>query len=130
MKQKFAVVLATAGVFAACADTPTPTETFAGPQASVSAADAAPDFVPGEVLVKFRAGATAQSRGEAMRAANAAAGDKILTAAMRRNGDNEGVTILRTSMAVPAAVAALRASGDVEYAEPNYIYQHNATSND
>jgi subtilisin family serine protease len=33
-------------------------------------------------------------------------------------------------MGVPAAVQALRNSPDVEYAEPNWIYQHQAASND
>ncbi|MES3032404.1 MAG: S8 family peptidase [Gemmatimonadota bacterium] len=89
-----------------------------------------PQFVPGEMLVHFKAGASAMSRGAAMRAANATAAEKIQTAAMRRAGDGDGVVLMRTSMAVPAAVAAMKASGAVEYAEPNWIYHHDATSND
>jgi subtilisin family serine protease len=38
--------------------------------------------------------------------------------------------VVRTPMGVPAAVQALRNSPDVEYAEPNWIYQHQATSSD
>ena len=97
---------------------------------SANAQGAGPQFVVGEVIVKFRAGVTAASRGAAHAAANASAGERILTARMRAGGDTEGLTVLRTSMNVPAAIQALRANVDVEYAEPNYIYQHSATSND
>ncbi len=130
MNQKFAVAVASIGVLAACSEIPVPTQSLEAPAAAALAAAPAGDYVPGEVIVKFRAGASAAGRGAAMRAANAAAGEQILTAAMRRAGDGEGIAVLRTSMSVPAAVAALRGSVDVEYAEPNYIYQHSATSND
>ncbi|MDH5235933.1 MAG: S8 family serine peptidase, partial [Gemmatimonadota bacterium] len=89
-----------------------------------------PQYVAGEVLVRFRAGVTATSRAAAHAAANANVAERILTARMRAGGDAEGITLLRTAMAVPAAVQALRGNPDVEYAEPNYIYQHNAISND
>ncbi len=89
-----------------------------------------PEFVPGEMLVHFKAGASAVSRGAAMRSANAAAAEKIHTGAMRRAGDGEGLVLMRTSMAVPAAIAAMKASGAVDYAEPNWVYHHNAVSND
>ncbi len=49
---------------------------------------------------------------------------------MRNAGDDEGVTLLKTGLGVPEAVRAMLASGTVEYAEPNYIIQHTATSND
>ena len=99
----------------------------AAPQA---AAARAPEFVAGEVIVRFRPSASSASRGEIMRSANAQAGEKIVTAAMRGRGDNEGFTVLRTSMNVPDAIAALKARGEVEYAEPNWIYTTDATSND
>ena len=89
-----------------------------------------PQYVAGEMIVKFKAGATALSRGAAMRAANAAAAEKIVTAAMRRRGDSEGLVVMRTPMDVPAAVAAMRGNDAVEFAEPNWIYNHEAVSND
>jgi subtilisin family serine protease len=89
-----------------------------------------PEFVAGEVLVKFRAGVSDLGRGAALRAANASVSERIQTAAMLSAGDVEGLTVVRTPMAVLAAIAALRASPDVEYAEPNWIYQHGAVSND
>lgn len=88
------------------------------------------EFVPGELIVKFRAGVSDVKRGAALRAVSGEVGEKILTQAMKKAGDNEGITVVRTPMAVHAAVSALRNSADIEYAEPNYYYYHDATSND
>ncbi|HYW31232.1 MAG TPA: S8 family peptidase [Gemmatimonas sp.] len=89
-----------------------------------------PQFVPGELIVRFRKGASANSRGAAMRAANAQEKERIITGTMRRNGDEEGLTVLSVPGNVPDAVLAMRGLADVEYAEPNWIYTTDATSND
>ncbi len=116
---------------AACSADPLSLTASSLPASSQAPAEAGPEYVPGEVIVKFRAGASAAGRGAAMRAASAQAREHIVTAAMRRAGDNEGVTVLKTAINVPAAVQALRASPDVEYAEPNWIYRHvSVTPND
>jgi hypothetical protein len=91
---------------------------------------ARPQYVPGEFLVRFMPGASNLNHGQAIAAANSEAGKKILTATMRGNGDAEGVTVMRIGMAVPEAVQAMIASRTVVYAEPNYVYTHDATSND
>ncbi len=131
MKKKLTVAVAILGLLAACSDAPTSSRATAdvsdGP--SLSAAAAA-DFVPGEVVVKFRAGASTAGRAAALGRANGRLGERILTPTMRRAGDAEGLTIVHTPLGVPQAAEALRASADVEYAEPNYIYKHSATSND
>lgn len=132
-QQRRIALVAAAIALAACstdsfAPVPTAPESPARANQTVNAPSA--EVVPGEVLVKFDAGASTVARGAALRAANAQVGERIVTAAMRRAGDNEGVTILRTPMGVPAAVAALRALPGVVYAEPNYIYQHSDVSND
>ena len=135
MKRAFALGLAAVGL-AACQDSATTgplTPESAGPslnEAPASVQSGPPEVVPGEVLVKFRAGTPEATRGAALRSANAAVGERIRTAAMRRGGDDEGVTVVRTGLGVPDAVQALRASPDVEFAEPNYVYHHSATSND
>ena len=87
-------------------------------------------FVAGEVIVKFRDGATATTRGRALGLANAEVAERIVTARMAARGDREGITVVRTAMSVNAAVAALAADPGVEYAEPNWIYTTDATSND
>ena len=100
------------------------------PSVSASIGTGVQEYVAGEVLVKFRAGASAASRAALMRGANAEVAERILTASMRGRGDNEGVHVLRTSAAVESAIAALRGRADVEYAEPNWVYHHEAVSND
>ena len=133
MKRAFVFGLAAVGL-AACQDSPTagPIAPEAGP--SLSEAPAArggpPEYVPGEVIVRFRAGASDESRGAAMRAANAVVGERIRTAAMARGGDDEGITVVRTGRGVPEAIEALRGSAEVEYAEPNWIYTHDAVATD
>ena len=131
MKMKFTAAVAALGMLAACSDAPTSSRATVdvsdGPSLSTAAAA---DFVPGEVIVKFRAGASAAGRAAALGRANGQAGERILTAMMRRAGDSEGLTIVKTSLAVSQAVQALRGLADVEFAEPNYIYEHQATSND
>ncbi len=103
---------------------------FAAQSAEQPAAPRAPAFVPGELIVRFRPGTSPASRGVLMRAANAQVGEHIVTAAMRGRGDSEGITVLRTSMHVPDAIAALQGRADVEYAEPNWVYTTDAVAND
>lgn len=118
-------------LLAACgADEPAFAPVVDRADATASLTAGGPRFMPGELLVKFNPGATATNRGRAIAAARASVGERILTPAMRRAGDAEGVTVLRTGMGVPEAVQAMLASGTVEYAEPNWIYTHEATSND
>ena len=100
------------------------------PQAPSLSAGPASEFVPGEVIVKFRRGVSAAGRGAALQNANATVRERILTAAMRGAGQGEGITVVHSGLGTAAAIARLRANPDVEYAEPNYIYRHNATSND
>jgi subtilisin family serine protease len=114
---------------AACVDTPTNTPAAPADAASFAAA-AAPDFVPGEVIVKFRADASQAARGAALQAAGASVRERIVTASMRRNGDAEGLTVVHSGMGTGAAIQRLQSDPSVEYAEPNWIYRHNATSND
>lgn len=71
------------------------------------------EFVPGEVLVKFRSDAGASLRTRVLQAAN-----------LRDTGlVRAGVSLARTgrNTTVEEAVAALRKNRDVVYAEPNYI---------
>lgn len=88
------------------------------------------EFVPGELIVKFKSGVTDLKRNSALSAVSGKVGQKIVTSAMKKAGDNEGITVVHTSMAVREAISALKNSADVEFAEPNYYYYHNATSND
>ena len=123
--------------FAAACATEAPFTAPDESRALMSAADAMvavqagpPEFVPGELLVQFKEGATATARTRALGRVGGAVAEDILTAAMRAAGRRVGVTRVRVGGDVQRAIAALRADADVEFAEPNWIYRHNATSND
>jgi subtilisin family serine protease len=99
-------------------------------QGNSGSAGRPPSSVRGELLVKFKTGTSEENRGRAMADARASVRSKIHTAAMQDSGDDEGVTLMRTGLGVEEAVRVMIDSGEVEYAEPNYIYTHDATSND
>lgn len=90
-----------------------------------------PSAVGNQVLVQFSAGSTAADRAAA-RARIRATREEVVVAAARR-GDGKGdLELLRLppGLAVAEAVRGLTAERAVEFAEPNWIYQHHATSND
>jgi hypothetical protein len=93
-------------------------------------ADPGTNYVPGEVLVRFRSGQTETGRLSVLARAGASVAERIVTAAMKGAGDREGITLAHTSRNVMDAIALLQKDPNVVYAEPNYIYTHEAISND
>lgn len=86
------------------------------------------DYVPNEVLVRFRAGTTDAVRRQTLSRAVASEKETVeLPAAAEGRG---GLVLAATGMSVPGAIARLTSDPAVEYAEPNWVYQHQATSND
>ncbi len=88
------------------------------------------NFKPGEILVKFKANVSITNSRLVITAARLAVSETIVTAAMRNMGDNVGIAVMQTELNVQEAIQAMLATGMVEYAEPNYIYTHQAVSND
>ncbi len=88
------------------------------------------EVVPNEVLVKFKAGTTATKKAELIAKLSGKVKEKILTKIMEKQGDQDGIELLTIPGSVADAVLAAKGSSDVEYAEPNYVYHHDATSND
>lgn len=88
-----------------------------------------PEFVPNELLVKFKAGVSSSARENALLRISGKVKETVLTRAMERNGDKEGFLIVHTPLAVLEARAKM-AGTEIVYAEPNFIYQHDAVSND
>ena len=90
-----------------------------------------PEAVPNQVLVQFRAGATAAERAAARARVNGVREEVVVAAARRRDGKGD-LELLRTApgLDIAAAVGRLQTERAVEFAEPNWIYQHAATSND
>jgi len=101
--------------------------------AAVGAAGAASvhPHVADELLVQLASAATPADRARVRGALGGAHRETIRTRAMRAAGvgDLERIA-LRPGLTVAAAVAALAGDPAVVFAEPNWIYEHHATSND
>jgi subtilisin family serine protease len=101
-----------------------------GQPGQANAADAARS-VPGELLVQFRAGATPAEKGRALGRANAQHVEDVLPASRRRDGRGDLVLVRHQPDLPPAAARqAMQSDAAVEFAEPNWIYEHQAVSND
>jgi len=87
-------------------------------------------YVPNEILVKFKAGTSPSARITALSRVKGATAEKILTHAMKHSGDNEGITLVKTPMAALDAIGRMKGSVEIEYAEPNWIYTIDETPND
>lgn len=90
----------------------------------------AADFVPNEILVQFEPDATPEMRAQ-IRPVGAVLTETIHTAMMQRNGNGviEKIT-LGSEMSVEQAVAYFSTKEGVLAAEPNYVFDIAATSND
>jgi subtilisin family serine protease len=94
-------------------------------------AQGGPEFIPDEVLVKYRPGTAATDKAAARGRANALGAEVITTPLMRELGEGDVELVrLPAGMTVANAMARLKGHFAVEYAEPNWIYRHDATSND
>ncbi|MHC1766071.1 MAG: hypothetical protein AB9869_17515 [Verrucomicrobiia bacterium] len=89
----------------------------------------APNYVPNEILVKFKPGATDNEIADLVRRAAVTHAKHILTPAMHASGDI-GITRLSTAVHVPQALEALRNHPAIELAQPNWLYTHQAVPND
>ena len=100
-------------------------------EADLARAQGGPEFVPDEVLVKFRPGTAAADKSAARGRANAVGAEVITTPLMRQLGEGDIELVrLPAGMTVANAMARLKGHFAVEYAEPNWIYRHDAVSND
>ncbi|MCF3111473.1 S8 family serine peptidase [Niabella sp. CC-SYL272] len=88
------------------------------------------DYEPNEVLVKFKENILPEKKTAILNKINGHLKEKIITKLMARLGDQEGLSLLEATAGTMATIEKLKAMPEVEYAEPNYIYQHFATSND
>jgi subtilisin family serine protease len=90
-----------------------------------------PSFVPNQVLVQFRAGATPGARGAARSRVGGVREEAVVPADRRSDGKGD-LELMRIppGLAVAAAVRGLMTDGAVEFVEPNWIYEHQVTSND
>lgn len=96
-------------------------------------------FVPGELLIKFKdtdkSSSKSSSKSNVLSLIGGNVVEAINTNAMKASntskGTTEGELVLVTSkLGTMEAIELLKKSTEVEYAEPNWIYQHFAVSND
>jgi subtilisin family serine protease len=100
-------------------------------ESDLARASSGPQFVPNEVLVKFRPGTAAADKANARGRAGAVGAETITTPLMTQLGTGDLELLqLPPGMTVANAMGRLKAHFAVEYAEPNWIYYHDATSND
>jgi subtilisin family serine protease len=103
---------------------PTHTVAIAPLSASLSSTTGTPrEFVPGELIVRFRQGVATASRGSILREEAASLGEELLLpgAVLVRLAPGESVT---------AAAAAFEQHPEVLYAEPNRLHKLSAIPND
>ncbi len=88
------------------------------------------EMVPDEILIKFKEGVDFGKKAQILDKLGGKLKEKILTKMMEKMGDKEGISLLTISVSVPDALDQVKGCPEVEYAEPNYIYTHEAVSTD
>jgi subtilisin family serine protease len=117
-------------VFAGCENNLEEPSAINGESSSSDVAAQALDHVPNELLVKFKVGQSEEAKANVLARIGGKVSEKILTKTMERFGDKEGLLVVHTPLAAFEAVNKLKGGAEIEYAEPNYIYQHQAASTD
>jgi subtilisin family serine protease len=96
-----------------------------------SLADSQLRYVPGEMLVQFRAGATAARQAAVLARIDGQVAQRLKLAAQRRDGRGDLQRVnFRSGLAMAAALRALQDDAAVDFAEPNWIYTTQAVSDD
>ena len=83
--------------------------------------------MPGEILIQFKANVTEPQVGEAFRQGSLKMIKQVQTNVMKMRG-NIGLTHASTSMPASAAIQILGKLPWVEFAEPNWVYTHQTTT--
>ncbi|MFA6126694.1 MAG: S8 family peptidase [Bacteroidales bacterium] len=99
-------------------------------QPSFKSSQQGPEFESNELIIKFKDGTGEVAQSAALSKINGKVKEKIHTAAMMKNGDNQGILLISVPAQALDAISKAKGLPEVEYAEPNFIYQHFATAND
>ena len=130
-KSILVAAVASAPILTSCEKEPLAENESLTPTGSIAAPGSqSPNFVAKEVLVKFKAGTKDDVRTAVLSRIGATVKERIVTKAMERFGDAEGLTLINTPMAALDAISRLKGMAEIEFAEPNYIYTHDAASDD
>lgn len=88
-----------------------------------------PTFMPGEVIIKFKASSSPKTR-QALAHRIGSMTTTSLAAPNLFGATASDTVLVKISGDVSTTIDNLRSNGDIEYAEPNWIYQHQVVSND
>ncbi len=88
------------------------------------------NMVENQALVKFKNGTSKNAKNVAFAKISAKVEEFILTKTMESEGETDGLYLISFPAPVSQALVALQNMPFIEFAEPNYIYQHAATSTD
>ncbi|GEO04527.1 hypothetical protein AAE02nite_21910 [Adhaeribacter aerolatus] len=117
-------------VFAGCDRSLEEPTAINGGTSSADAAAQALEHVPNELLIKLKPGQSEEVKARVLAKIGGKVSEKILTKTMERLGDTEGILVVRTPLAALEAINKIKGGTEIEFAEPNYIYQHAATASD
>jgi subtilisin family serine protease len=131
---KFGILLGAAVAFTACdkADlTPVIQELIVNEdEPTFKSQMGGPEFEPNELIIKFKEGTGEGAKTAALGKLKGKEKERIHTDAMKRRGDNQGFMVVTVTDQTLDAIAKAKDLGEIEYAEPNFIYHHYAVAND
>lgn len=93
-------------------------------------------FVPGQLLIKYKTSSqNSRLSVDVLALIEASVVEQINTGAMemanaRMGGSSGDLLLVESKLGTLEAIERLKGLPEIEYAEPNWIYQHQATSND
>jgi subtilisin family serine protease len=98
---------------------------------AASLKDANRAHVPGELLVQFRPGTSAQAKEAALRGLDARLHQELRLGAQRSDGKGDlHLVKLPPGLEVAAAMRGLERESGIDFAEPNWVYRTQVVSND
>lgn len=127
---KLSVALGIVITFAACQKADFESDNQKDQNEMKSSAFKDSEIVPNEVIIKFKDGVSAQAQDAALIKINGKVKEKIHTESMKHDGDKQGILLVSTPLKALDAIAKAKGLTDILYAEPNFVYYHQATSND
>lgn len=131
MKNNYLITLiAASALLSSCSREDENLSSVSGSGNQARIAYSAPEFVPDQVLVRFNESADAEMRSEIFKASKAKVIESILTPAMKHAGEKRPIYLIEVPEGTNAFISRSKALKAIDYAEPNFIYRHSATSND
>jgi subtilisin family serine protease len=88
------------------------------------------NYVENEILVTFKKGAEEAEIEGIITKFGGKLKEKVVTSMMERAGDKNGISVISIKSTVAETLAKVKGMAGVEFAEPNFIYTHDAVSND